>query len=86
MESAASNISRFLASAFCASKSFHRSFVELVNKFKGKLKIGAPLKPVFERGAGFHRARQLRMIDELKTKQGRARSAELHKRIIRFPS
>ena len=26
-----------------ASKSFHRSFVELVDKFKGKLKIGAPL-------------------------------------------
>lgn len=34
----------FLSLAFCASKSFHHSFVELVDKFKEKLKIGAPLE------------------------------------------
>lgn len=33
--------------AFCASKSFHHSFVELVDKFKEKLKIGAPLDPQY---------------------------------------
>jgi len=37
------NISRFLALTFYTSKSFHHFFVGLVNKFKGKLKIGAPL-------------------------------------------
>lgn len=60
--------------------------VELVNKFKRKTKDRRTPRPIFEHSAGFHRARQLRMIDELKTKQGRAWSAELHKRIIRFPS
>lgn len=60
--------------------------VELVNKFKRKTKDRRTPRPIFKHSAGFHRARQLQMIDELKTKQGRAWSAELHKRIIRFPS